>query len=493
MFSPGDKVSQQCDFKDLYWYRLPLVAALFGYYVYASLAPMSSIMLNGLLFILYLNTLNMCFQVLRMIYATYKIVCAARRKNIMNLLSKSHAFIIPNYKEPLHVLQNTLHRLASHTHASSYTIILAMESKEADHEAKAEILIQEFNLQFKEMTFTSHTLASHEMAGKASNVNHAVREVSSWLDPAIMLTVLDADAEVCERYISELDPISNERDIFAAPIMFEQNTSSTPMLVCVNDYIWAAMAIQNMNPMSMTMIGFPMSAYSLSLALAKRVGFWDTHPDAIGEDMHMFIKAYIKTKGECQIQFVPAPINMGHVEGDGYVGTIWARIMQAERHMRGIADSAYTLKFMWKVGFHRGIQLYLQLLEAHLLPFLVINTMVFFPIYYMNFHQLTIKSKEILIIEMVGKCTLTLAVIVLLCYEIIRNTACKYMYSHKTPAFRWYYFPCYLLLLIAATPFMILPTVYVAFKHLFNVNATNYYVAVKGGSTFSKQGLAGQA
>jgi hypothetical protein len=110
--------------------------------------------------------------------------------------------------------------------------------------------------------------------------------------------------------------------------MFEQNTSSTPMLVCVNDYIWAAMAIQNMNPISITMIGFPMSAYSLSLALARRVGFWDTHPDAIGEDMHMFIKAYIKTRGECQIQFVPAPINMGHVEGNGYVGTIWARIMQ---------------------------------------------------------------------------------------------------------------------------------------------------------------------
>ncbi len=50
---------------------------------------------------------------------------------------------------------------------------------------------------------------------------------------------------------------------------------------------------------------------------------------AIGEDMHMFIKAYVKTKGECKIKFVPAPINMGHVEGNGYLGTIWARILQA--------------------------------------------------------------------------------------------------------------------------------------------------------------------
>jgi hypothetical protein len=154
--------------------------------------------------------------------------------------------------------------------------------------------------------------------------------------------------------------------------------------------------------------------------------------------------------------------------------------------MRGIADSAYTLKFMWQVGMFRGIQLYLQLLEAHLLPFLVINTMVFFPMYYMNFHKLTVKSEEILIIEKIGQCTITLAFMVLVCYEVIRNTACRYMYSHKTPAFRWFYFPCYLLLLIAATPFMILPTVYVAFKHLFNMNATNYYLAVKGGSTSNK-------
>ena len=48
---------------------------------------------------------------------------------------------------------------------------------------------------------------------------------------------------------------------------------------------------------------------------------------------------------------------------------------------------------------------------------------------------------------------------------------------------RWWYFPCYAILLISATPFMILPTVYVACKHLFNVNTLDYYVAVKGGST----------
>jgi hypothetical protein len=253
------------------------------------------------------------------------------------------------------------------------------------------------------------------------------------------------------------------------------------MIVCVNDYIWASMAIQNMNPLSMK-TGFPMSAYSLSVCLAKKVGFWDTHPDAIGEDMHMFLKSFVKTKGECRMQFVPAPIIMGHVEGEGYLGTIWARVLQAERHMRGCADSAYALKFAWSLGLFRGLILYLQLLEAHLLPFIVINTMVFFPMYYMNFHNLTVKSDEIVVIEGIGKVTIILAVIILLCYEIIRNVACKVMYGGRSPGYKWYYFPCYLLLLISATPFMILPCVYVAIKHILNANAMDYYVAVKGGS-----------
>ena len=170
------------------------------------------------------------------------------------------------------------------------------------------------------------------MPGKSSNVNHAVRQVSTQLESDAILTILDADAEVCEKYVTELDKMANMRDIFAAPILFDMNTDTTPFMVCVNDFMWAAMAIQNMNPIT-GVVGFPMSAYSMSLNLVRRVQFWDTHPDSIGEDMHMFIKAYIRTKGEVKLQFVPAPINMGHVEGDTYLGTVWARILQVRSLM----------------------------------------------------------------------------------------------------------------------------------------------------------------
>lgn len=41
-----------------------------------------------------------------------------------------------------------------------------------------------------------------------------------------------------------------------------------------------------------------LSNYSMSYNLIKRVGFWDTVEEAIGEDFHTFQKVMWKTGGE---------------------------------------------------------------------------------------------------------------------------------------------------------------------------------------------------
>ena len=66
--------------------------------------------------------------------------------------------------------------------------------------------------------------------------------------------------------------------------------------------VCAAMAMQNLgSPMQ---LGFPISNYTMSLSLLERIDFWDTTEDAIGEDFHMFVKAYFKTHG--QVRYLPA-------------------------------------------------------------------------------------------------------------------------------------------------------------------------------------------
>lgn len=45
-------------------------------------------------------------------------------------------------------------------------------------------------------------------------------------------------------------------------------------------------------------IQMPLSNYTLSYNLVKRMGYWDTCADAIGEDYHTTQKAFWKTGGD---------------------------------------------------------------------------------------------------------------------------------------------------------------------------------------------------
>jgi hypothetical protein len=66
----------------------------------------------------------------------------------------------------------------------------------------------------------------------------------------------------------------------------------------------------------------------LSLKLVHDIGYWDTWPDAIGEDMHMYIKAFLKTNGSARCYPIHAPINMCHIQGSSYLKSMWARFLQ---------------------------------------------------------------------------------------------------------------------------------------------------------------------
>jgi hypothetical protein len=94
----------------------------------------------------------------------------AERRGLLES-SYTHMFIIPNYGEPLALLQNTLWRLAEHSSArQSYVIVLAMEASEAGNELKSKMLDNEFRSQFKDFIVTVHPEGiSGEAMGKGSN------------------------------------------------------------------------------------------------------------------------------------------------------------------------------------------------------------------------------------------------------------------------------------------------------------------------------------
>lgn len=98
---------------------------------------------------------------------------------------------------------------------------------------------------------------------------------------------------------------------------------------------------------------YPLSNYTISYNLIKRIGFWDTCPDAIGEDFHTTIKALWKTKMQIKARPIYAPFNQVNIcTGNGYWEDCKARFWQAERHAKGVADVAYCFKMILTQPFH---------------------------------------------------------------------------------------------------------------------------------------------
>lgn len=91
-------------------------------------------------------------------------------------------------------------------------------------------------------------------------------------------------------------------------------------------------------------IAFPCSTYSLTMILAEKVGYWDTDADAVGEDLHMWLKCFFKTEGLARSVPIYVPINLTNVQTSGYLANMNARYVQSKRHYNGVADLAYTLR-----------------------------------------------------------------------------------------------------------------------------------------------------
>jgi hypothetical protein len=143
-------------------------------------------------------------------------------------------------------------------------------------------------------------------------------------------------------------PDSASTTLYTAPIIFDRNAHQVPGIVCVADVLWCAAGLSGLYPGST--ISPPTSVYSIPLELADRVGGWDTGPEAIGEDLHMYLKCFFALNGHLTSRTVRSPVSQTNVTGPegvglvGYIGGVSARYRQALRHMWGSLDSGYALK-----------------------------------------------------------------------------------------------------------------------------------------------------
>lgn len=171
-----------------------------------------------------------------------------------------------------------------------------------------------------------------------------------------MITVIDADSWAPDLYIDlvhehlQTNYRNKDQFIYQPPQIFTRNNMEVPVVTRVQDLMHSYGHCSNLY--SIFNLTFPLSNYSLSLSLAKKIGFWDTCADAIGEDFHTTQKAYWKTHGEIITVPIYVPFNQLNIQTDrGYFGDIYARFWQSERHAQGVSDVAYELKMLFSQKF----------------------------------------------------------------------------------------------------------------------------------------------
>ncbi|SPQ17844.1 42024573-32d0-4412-a865-c24ea6512774 [Thermothielavioides terrestris] len=286
-----------------------------------------------------------------------------------------HAIVIPNYKEENDTLRETLEVLASHPQArNTYDVYLAMEQRERNAETKAARLTNEFSKKFRSIDFTVHPSdIPGELAGKGSNMAWAARKLSEKYSLAqrkdVIVTGIDArpneaDSHLSSNYFALVTtmhmayPDSASTTLYSAPIIFDRNAHNVPAIVRVADVLWSAAGMSGLYKGSW--IAPPTSVYSVPLELVDRVGGWDCDSEAIGEDLHMYLKCFFALNGNLTVRTVLSPVSQTNVTGGGrgkgirgMVADVRARYKQALRHMWGALDTGYALRKVVEVWRER--------------------------------------------------------------------------------------------------------------------------------------------
>lgn len=234
-----------------------------------------------------------------------------------------------------------------------------MEQREHNVELKAMNLIQEFVKKFRSIEYTLHPSdIPGESPGKGSNIAWAGRKLSERYSLTgrkdVIVTGIDADSHLSSNYFALLtnmhisNPDTSRTTLYAAPIIFDRNAHAVPAIVRVGDILWAAAGMSGLY--SSSTIAPPTSVYSLPLELIDRVGGWDCDSEAIGEDLHMYLKCWFALNGNLTVKTVLSPVSQSNVKGDGGEGLrgiyndVSARYKQALRHMWGALDTGYFLR-----------------------------------------------------------------------------------------------------------------------------------------------------
>lgn len=288
-----------------------------------------------------------------------------------------HVIIIPEFKEPITVLKDTLTNLLKQDFPlKNISIILSTEERDPQSTKTGKILKDEFEKYFANFWVVKHKLTLGEIAGKSSNMASAgrfaakkLRELKydlSW----VTVTSCDADILFHPKYFSYLthlfitDSDSRYR-FYQAAILFYSNIWRVPLPGKVINTI---SSIMNLSVLKQETRLINFSTYSLSLATVEKVGFWGV--DVIPEDYHLFFKTYFTFGEKVKVKPIFLPVLADAAESTSFVKTMVNQYEQYKRWAWGVSDVPFVIKNYFTnktIPFWDKTIRLVNLLEQHIL------------------------------------------------------------------------------------------------------------------------------
>jgi hypothetical protein len=262
-----------------------------------------------------------------------------------------HLVIIPTYKEEDAVLAETLDHLVSQDYPRErISVVLAFEARDPGAAARAARLLTRYRSQFGQMWALFHQIRPGEVAGKSSNLAWAAPRARTLLqhqgieDSQVLVTICDADSRLHEKYLSALthahltDPDQADR-LYQPALFFHANLDRLPPPLRATNSAYSAWSLARLALGSRLVL---QSTYSLPLALAHKVGYWDV--DVICEDSRICFKVLQHVGESARVRPIYLPVLCDAAEGATPWETIVAHYQMIRRWAWGASDVPYVVR-----------------------------------------------------------------------------------------------------------------------------------------------------
>lgn len=289
-----------------------------------------------------------------------------------------HVVVVPNYREPVAILERTLNALAAQAHAHrQLTVVLAMEAADAEAESKAKTLQEHFAGSYAHLLVTYHPAnLPGEMPGKGSNQRWAAQHAREYLVGRLgmplddlTLTSCDADSLLHPDYFGEVtrlfvsDPGRHFR-YWQAPLRFSNNIWRVHPFVRVLTILANVLNLSELaNPF---VLKLTQSTYTLSFRLADMIDYWDTQ--VVAEDSHILLRGFFGSNGRASLRPVFLPILGDAVTGDSAWEMLRNFYRQRTRHAWACQNTAYVLQ-QWnqhpQIAFSQKLLYLLQVIQDY--------------------------------------------------------------------------------------------------------------------------------